>query len=126
MVSPPLAFLALGLSLLAPVSDSVPTFDIGPSCRGGATSGASMRSDVGGCIREENAARDKLRQEWSTFPAADRARCANMTVTGGPPSYIELITCLELARDARKIPDNEKLKDPSERIAPASDGGRRP
>jgi hypothetical protein len=121
MVSP-LASLALGLSLLAPVSDSVPTFDVGPSCRGGATSGASLRNDVDGCIREEHAARDKLRGAWNDFPAADRARCASMTTTGGPPSYIELITCLELARDARKIPDDEKLKEPSQGIAPT--GGR--
>jgi hypothetical protein len=102
--------LALGLSLMVSVSDHVPTFDVGPSCRGGASSGAAMRNDVQVCINEEHEARDKLRGQWAQFPAADRARCSNMTNTGGPPSYIELITCLELARDARKIPDSEKLR----------------
>ena len=26
---------------------------------------------------------------------------------GGPPSYIEVLTCLELARDARKLPKDD-------------------
>jgi hypothetical protein len=115
-----LASIALGFSLLISVADSVPNFDVGPSCRGGAASGAAMRKDVQGCINEEHEARDKLRGEWSGFPAADRARCSSMTNTGGPPSYIELVTCLELARDARKIPDEEKLKGPADRITPAA------
>jgi hypothetical protein len=26
---------------------------------------------------------------------------------GGPPSYIEVLTCFELARDARKLPKDD-------------------
>lgn len=115
-----LASIALGFSLLISVADSVPNFDVRPSCRGGAASGVAMRKDVQGCINEEHAARDKLRDQWSGFPKADRVRCANMTTTGGPPSYIELVTCLELARDARKIPDEEKMKGSTDRITPAA------
>lgn len=122
---PGLVPLALGISLMVSVSDHVPTFDVGPSCRGGATSGAAMRNDVQGCITEEHEARDKLRGQWADFPAADRVRCSNMTNTGGPPSYVELITCLELARDARKIPETEKLKPNAGEITPAATEGRK-
>ena len=29
---------------------------------------------------------------------------------GGPPSYVELLTCLEMAQQADKIPDTDALR----------------
>jgi hypothetical protein len=42
------------------------------------------------------------------FPAlplvtpSDKAQCIQETTTGGTSSYVELLTCLEMASDARK------------------------
>ena len=88
----------------------VPQFDPGPGCRAGADSGASVRKDVDSCIKSERAARDQLVRQCDAFAATDRARCASQTQAGGPPSYIEVLTCLEMARDARTLPkDNTGL-----------------
>ncbi len=47
--------------------------------------------------------RQKLAEEWTTFAPADKANCVGATKAGGQASYTDLITCLELARDARKM-----------------------
>ncbi len=42
-------------------------------------------------------------QEWSTFSASDRKHCIAEATMGGELSYTELVTCLEMARDVRKL-----------------------
>ena len=38
------------------------------------------------------------------IPAADRSFCQRLATTGGTsPTYTELLTCLELQRDARNL-----------------------
>jgi hypothetical protein len=44
----------------------------------------------------------KLTDEWSTFMPADKAICIG-SEKGGLASYTDLATCLEMARDARKL-----------------------
>jgi hypothetical protein len=99
----PFAALAIGAQLLVAVADGVPKLDIGPSCRAAARSGLSARDGVDACLRGEQAARDQLAKQWAEFTAADKVRCVEMTKTGGPPSYVEVLTCLELARDAAQV-----------------------
>ena len=87
----------------ARAGDGVPRFDVTPGCRAGTQSGINARANMESCIESENAARDKLVKEWSQFVAADRVRCVDETNMGGPPSYVEVLTCLEMARDARAL-----------------------
>jgi hypothetical protein len=55
------------------------------------------------CMEDEVAVRDQLAKDWNGFNAEDRTRCAQMATTGPSSSYIELLTCLDMARIARKI-----------------------
>jgi len=48
------------------------------------------------CLRSEREAREQLTREWANFSAADRAQCTQTASMGGLPSYVELITCLEV------------------------------
>ena len=57
------------------------------------------------CQKSEQGARDVLVQQWASFLAADRGSCYRLTTTGTPGTYTELLTCLEMKRDARKLPD---------------------
>lgn len=82
-------------------SDSVPTYNVEPSCKGGLDS-PGLNERYSRCISEEKEARQKLQQSWSSYPAADRTQCAD-TARMGTPSYVELLTCLEMARDAKKM-----------------------
>ena len=45
-------------------------------------------------------------QEWPQFAMPDKTYCTRTTESGGSSSYVELLTCLELARDAKKLPPN--------------------
>ena len=97
--------LALPLTLqLVSISDSVPSLDVTTSCKGAAR--AVVRSDSEkrekACFETEKAAREKLGQNWSTFPAKDRSFCLT-SIKGYAPTYTELAICLEMVRDVRQI-----------------------
>ena len=69
----------------------------------GALAGANTR-DLASCMRDEDEARDTLAKEWTQFAAQDQRRCVGETQTGGSPSYVELLVCLEMIRDAGQDP----------------------
>jgi len=81
----------------------VPKFDITPTCRASSTD-SQIHRPQGACERDENQARTTLEKQWSGYAAADRQRCITLTGTGGSPSYVELLTCLQTAEEAAKLP----------------------
>lgn len=90
-------FLVASLPFIA-VADSVPKFDVARSCmyEGGS------KDVVTKCVEDEVAARDELQPLWIQSSAADKASCVRETSLDGNPSYVELLTCLEMARDVKK------------------------
>ena len=89
-------------------ADEVPTLNVDPVCRGIAQQSAGP-SEKGGpdlafsqCVQSEQAMRQKLIGEWSTFLPGEKANCVG-SEKGGLASYTDLVTCLEMARDARKL-----------------------
>jgi hypothetical protein len=102
-----LTTFALAASIVAAAAQEAPRFDAEPGCRAGLNTGVKPRSDVEVCLRSEHEARDQLARQWGEFAPADKTRCVGKTHMGGPPSYIEVLTCLELARDARKLPKDD-------------------
>jgi hypothetical protein len=90
----PIAILA-ALSPIA-VSSSVPQFDIASECRFEGGSNAVFEQ----CTRDETTALSQLRTEWAQFGRADQKVCMGETTTSGFASYVELLICLEMARDA--------------------------
>ena len=53
------------------------------------------------CVQSEQATREQIRKEWSTFTTSDKTHCVALAKTGGESSYTELITWMEMARDVR-------------------------
>jgi hypothetical protein len=98
-----LSALTLAAFVSSAAAQGVPQFDATPGCRAGANSGVAMRKDVDSCVKSESDARAQIVRQWNGFPAGDRTACTSQTRAGGPPSYIELLTCLEMARDARAL-----------------------
>jgi hypothetical protein len=99
----PLSLLLVAVPLVAAAADQVPVFDLHPTCRGAAATAGGGGSGLDVCLRSEHSARDKLAQEWTAFSAADRSRCVQLANMTRMPSYVQVITCLEMARDARAI-----------------------
>jgi hypothetical protein len=97
-----LAALSLGSQLVL-VADRVPTLNVEPSCRAAVASAVAAGRDMNSCLGDERTAREQIVKEWSRFTPAERSECSHLVTTGGPPSYVELLSCLEVSRDAREI-----------------------
>jgi hypothetical protein len=104
--------LMVGASLTIPVADSVPRFDVNPSCKASANGMIGVQQDLKVCLDDENSARDQLVKEWSQFAAEDKTRCTRVSTNGGSPTYTELLVCLQMARDAKKLPKEETSTSP--------------
>jgi len=88
-------------------SDQIPVLDVNPVCRGIASQSdleaGLQQTNFEECVKSEQATRAQLEKEWSTFTTADKTDCVSLAKTGGESSYTELITCIEMARDVRKL-----------------------
>jgi hypothetical protein len=90
-------------------ADPVPKFDTGPSCRSAGAAAVMATRNTAACERDENNARATLEKEWSQFTPSDQARCVGLVTLGGGPSYVELLTCLEMANQVKEIPGGDQL-----------------
>jgi hypothetical protein len=102
---PSALLLALGGTLLLTVADTVPSLNVESGCRAAAKMGDSLSLDttLRQCLADEKGARDELEKQWTQFPAALRQRCVATTETGGDPSYVEVLVCLQMGRDAAQM-----------------------
>lgn len=82
---------------------AVPVFDLKKSCKTTEDTALSLGRSVESCISSEEAAREQLENRWAEFPGAKRVECVGVSKIGGIPSYIEVLTCLELAQDLERI-----------------------
>jgi hypothetical protein len=92
---PPLPAALVAISFIIDAAEQVPKFDLRAVCGG---------ENSGSCVTGETAARDQLAKQWAEFPAAERTRCVRLTTMSKMPSYVQVITCLEMTRDARRSP----------------------
>jgi hypothetical protein len=100
----PLSAVGLAAVLLVAGSDSVPTLDTKGSCRDAATLGEDMNTTFQQCMNDEREALGELQKQWKQFSLGDRQSCATeQSDIGGMSSlssYVELLECLVLAREA--------------------------
>lgn len=78
----------------------LPELDVSASCNSAARGSAVVGTGRQACLNDERTAKDALAKEWSNFSPLAKAQCIGMNKTGGPPSYVELLVCLEMMRDA--------------------------
>ena len=111
----PIAIMAT-LSPVA-VSDTVPKFDVAKECRfeGGST------ADIDRCHQDEATALEQLKANWAQFTGVDKSTCHSVATVGGFASYVELLTCLEMARETNntdKNPRDPRRADPMRSVGP--------
>ena len=100
MIRPALLAFALGSQLGIEVAD-VPAYDTAPGCRAAVT---VMPGSFEACMKDEQNARAQLAATWDRFAGQLRDNCVQTENTGGTPSYVELLTCLQMAQDAKMLP----------------------
>jgi hypothetical protein len=85
----------LALIVLAAVSAStIPTLDISAGCRP-QTASQDQIIDFKSCVNDEQATKERLIKEWSSYPVAARSQCAGDRASLGN-SYVELLACIEM------------------------------
>ena len=101
----------IGSQMLVTLADTTPSLNVRQTCRasGSITGSAPSQDDIDACLKDEQEARSAVTQEWREFSADSKVRCVR-TSRYYLPSYVELQTCLEMARDAAKSPSEMQLK----------------
>jgi hypothetical protein len=99
----PILALPVALHLVVAASSGVPTFDIRPSCQAAAAEETAISDRMQACVSTEQDAHNQLVKNWTTYQVVDRSRCVGM-MTEFDPSYTELLTCLDMANQVRKLP----------------------
>ncbi len=104
----PFSMIALSTQLVMTVADGVPKFDIARGCRVDSTQAfdlsVGLNETVKRFVADEQQALTKLQTQWSQFREPDKTQCTGEANIGGTPSYVDLLTCLQLANDARQLP----------------------
>jgi hypothetical protein len=101
--------ILLTMAIAPAHADEVPVLDVLPLCRGIVSQAAApleagtQSMTVQQCMDAEQVDRDTTKKEWSTFSASDKGHCVAEARMGGESSYTDLLTCLEMSRDVRKL-----------------------
>lgn len=73
------------------------------------------------CSQDEAAALEQLKANWAQFTGVDKSSCLSVTTVAGFASYVEFLTCLEMAREGNntdKNPPDPKRRDPVRPVGP--------
>jgi hypothetical protein len=130
--APAIAIAMIMPPMLSARSDDIPTLDVNPVCRGIASQSSLevglQQTGFEQCVQSEQTVRDEVKKEWPTFSASDKTHCVALAKTGGESSYTELITCMEMARDVRKLHSEADKSSASapQAVPPAPAGHRQP
>jgi hypothetical protein len=100
-----------------------PVLQVGPSCEAAGRGAVVLGRNKEACLADETTAQDTLKQNWPKYASNDKTSCIGMAKTGGPASYVELLSCLEIMRDARNIQNADPLE--SDNSLPSSSSSPR-
>ena len=110
----PFTAIAVAAQFAVAAADAVPNINYESGCRAAAAASVSLgitvdNQSVAACMAEEKGAHDQLVRQWTQFPPNDRMHCEREAALGQMPSYVELQTCLQIARDTRTLPKLESF-----------------
>ena len=94
-------------------ADEIPKLDVTGSCRAGTGTDAGYQS----CLRDEKAAEEELTKNWAQFSKLDKPMCIAQS-KAATSSYVTLLTCLQMARDARVLRKTRRNSGAESRVAP--------
>jgi hypothetical protein len=102
--------LVLASHLIITVADDIPNFNIERECKIDSASAfdpnAGLSATVKRCSEDEQEAKNQLQTVWSQSASSDKKLCLGMATddASSPPSYVELLTCLQGQQLVRKLP----------------------
>jgi hypothetical protein len=96
--------VAIGLLIGTPMSravDALPKYDVAKNCKAELAYAIGIGQSEDACLNDEKQSREKLASEWGQYSKAAKSSCIQETNIG-TPSYVELQTCLEMAKWAER------------------------
>ncbi len=90
----------------------LPRFDIEATCRAAPALGPQDRDPMQGCMQDESDAERQLKAVWSSAAASHRETCAAETQIGGSPSYVEVLTCLQMYQGTASTAPQRRQRQP--------------
>jgi len=90
------AFSLLAFAQIGRAVEQVPKLSVESSCSDAQDStGGDPGQTYKNCLADENDARKTLTEKWNTFKPGTRRSCVEAGARPNP-SYVELLTCLEM------------------------------
>lgn len=89
---------------VAEAATQPPRFNIKATCRQAHPLGTDDKDVYQGCVQGEVEAQQQLAKQWRTFKPDSQRICTADAVSDGVPSYVDLLTCLQLAKDSAALP----------------------
>jgi hypothetical protein len=102
------AAVVLSIAMRPAQSQAIPDLNVDPVCHGIAQQAANPTEKgdpdlaFSQCVQSEQAMRQKLVDQWSTFLPTEKSNCIGEQM-GGMASYTDLVSCLEMAKGARQL-----------------------
>ncbi|WP_027577772.1 hypothetical protein [Bradyrhizobium sp. Ai1a-2] len=97
---PALMAVAAATQLVTPISEAIPKLNVEVTCRGSVEAdkamGLALPQTFDKCMSDENSARQQLDAIWLSYSPAVRVQCEGEATAAGDPSYVDLLTCLQM------------------------------
>ncbi|MBR0714033.1 hypothetical protein [Bradyrhizobium liaoningense] len=97
-----------------PVSDRVPELKVEALCKATTTDdkamGLAMPQSFADCMRDETAAQQQLIAAWGSASVPLRDSCEGEATAGGSQSYVDLLTCIQMAEWVKSPSTATRLK----------------
>lgn len=105
--------LLSGVFLVSPAAaQQLPRLDVEATCRAAPRLLAEDANPFEGCMRDERDAERQLQGMWSGAAAAHRETCAGEAQIGGSPSYVDMLTCLQMAQGTAPAAEPRRRRAP--------------
>jgi hypothetical protein len=98
-----LVALSLGSQVGLATADGPPKLNVAPSCDAAGRGTISLGRNAEACMVDEREAKDLLTKTWLQYSRIHKTQCVGMTSKGGQSSYVELISCLDIMKDAAAL-----------------------
>ncbi len=103
-----LSLAILGAHLTIPVADRLPRLNEESLCKARSAADRMMNfpqlQSVSECVQAERDAREKLGAVWGTTAGSVRSRCKADAAALGTLTYLDLLTCIQMADDVKSPP----------------------
>jgi hypothetical protein len=110
----PNCLLLSGVFLMSTAAaQQLPRLDVEATCRAAPRLLAEDANPFDGCMRDERDAQRQLQEMWSGAAAAHRQACAEEAQIGGSPSYVDMLTCLQMAQGNTPAAEPRRRRTPN-------------